>query len=1135
MPAPIHPPVGAVSASKSAAAALANTNVNKVYNGPSPRTPVTASMAWNKVVQNDFSKTTHDSDGEQEHEEPEAFEPKASFTPVINLTTQVDFATHDPNEWCVFTGRAKLYHRTDDQWKERGTGTLEILHHTTSQVARIIMRRDAVLKVCANHRVLPGTTSLRHMPGSYGDRAWVWTAFGDISGLGDVVAEGVPQNLVLAAKFASVEVATRFKAAVDAVVEGKTHALGHVLKPVAEHGSEKAKALTQQHQVPGSQQQSWANDARECDDEEHASDEAEAFEPTATFTPVLRLTHKVAVVSSDNQEPELFSGRAKLFRYIGSEWKERGTGVLRVTMHTTPDGQSRKRIIMRRDQVLKVCANHFAPATLCPMPGKQSGRSWTWKTAGDAAEDSPNGGLVLAARFASDAEALAFHDAVLLVKPSKALQQMGNMETVGAFTKETEANDDNTDDHPEEFEPKAHFTPVIQLTQLVRAISGDEADRVLFCGRAKLYRHANNQWKERGTGEIKVTELVRTRGSTQLTKKRIVMRRDQVLKVCANHLAPTDLKHMPGPHGLRSWVWTAIGDLSSDCTSTGGETMVLAAKFADEATAQRFADAVLTAAPPPPSSFERPRSPVLMVAPAPVSVQEHLVFDARASMFVFRNHQWTPSGRGNMQLLIRAAGPPWHPRVRMLGDVRSLSPTVAVTGPAHRSVPINHYVNPFTTLVPLQPPHFGWVWTATSLDSGVSTVAVRFGSHETAVAFAASVAVAKEILGSLASSDSASYTPTTDSAMALFEEAAGGRTLAPRRRSLVASRPASPTTPVVPDAIVSPVANDGAAGSSSPMSSSPIRKRGASTLETVHPVDTTSVTPTLPRKKIQVRSRSPTASHRPFSPTHVNARPALVPVKGIKHLDQALSATVAGLPAHVGSLRSEKDANSVTLVILTALALALQNAPVTAMVSVATLDQYYSAHLDYLTVHAPWPRVPGYEGAIRVGRSVWNADSTMDPLKLLQSATARTHAALRQCGDRARQRAAALIQLGSSGSTVLRVLGGDHSVVWDVARRVFVTPAVKRHLQSGQHGVTVTTTSAADKITMVSGTVMAFVVEACLDHEGRVVVANVNCIPQIQAAWDAGISLYAVVQGNSSSPKDMTGAVPIPVTRVLVV
>lgn len=49
--------------------------------------------------------------------------------------------------------------------------------------------------------------------------------------------------------------------------------------------------------------------------------------------------------------------RAKLFRFFkeSNEWKERGTGDVRLLQHKET---KRIRLLMRRDKTLKVCANH---------------------------------------------------------------------------------------------------------------------------------------------------------------------------------------------------------------------------------------------------------------------------------------------------------------------------------------------------------------------------------------------------------------------------------------------------------------------------------------------------------------------------------------------------------------------------------------------------------------------------------------------------------------------------------------------------------------------------------------------------------------------------------------------------------
>jgi hypothetical protein len=51
--------------------------------------------------------------------------------------------------------------------------------------------------------------------------------------------------------------------------------------------------------------------------------------------------------------------RAKLFRFdsTAAEWKERGTGDVRLLSHKET---KKVRLVMRRDKTLKVCANHVS-------------------------------------------------------------------------------------------------------------------------------------------------------------------------------------------------------------------------------------------------------------------------------------------------------------------------------------------------------------------------------------------------------------------------------------------------------------------------------------------------------------------------------------------------------------------------------------------------------------------------------------------------------------------------------------------------------------------------------------------------------------------------------------------------------
>lgn len=76
------------------------------------------------------------------------------------------------------------------------------------------------------------------------------------------------------------------------------------------------------------------------------------------FEPVIRLTEKVDTKTNEELEEQVFKLRAKLFKFVkdSNEWKERGTGDVRLLKHKE---NGKTRLVMRRDKTLKVCANHY--------------------------------------------------------------------------------------------------------------------------------------------------------------------------------------------------------------------------------------------------------------------------------------------------------------------------------------------------------------------------------------------------------------------------------------------------------------------------------------------------------------------------------------------------------------------------------------------------------------------------------------------------------------------------------------------------------------------------------------------------------------------------------------------------------
>jgi len=124
------------------------------------------------------------------------------------------------------------------------------------------------------------------------------------------------------------------------------------------------------------------------------------------FEPVIKLTEQVETKTHEEDEDVLFKMRAKLFRFASetSEWKERGTGDVRLLQHKET---KKVRLVMRRDKTLKVCANHAISPEMKLQPNIGSDRSWVYKVAADYSESPPTA-ETLAIRFANSENAGVF-------------------------------------------------------------------------------------------------------------------------------------------------------------------------------------------------------------------------------------------------------------------------------------------------------------------------------------------------------------------------------------------------------------------------------------------------------------------------------------------------------------------------------------------------------------------------------------------------------------------------------------------------------------------------------------------------------------------------------------------------------
>ncbi|XP_044763669.1 ran-specific GTPase-activating protein-like [Coccinella septempunctata] len=105
------------------------------------------------------------------------------------------------------------------------------------------------------------------------------------------------------------------------------------------------------------------------------------------YKPIISLP-EVVVLTNEENEVELLKVRAKLYRWDAhgdpAEWKERGTGELKILRHT---GNNNVRVVMRRDKTLKVCANHFIVPWLELSPKSGTDKAFVYSVIADFADE----------------------------------------------------------------------------------------------------------------------------------------------------------------------------------------------------------------------------------------------------------------------------------------------------------------------------------------------------------------------------------------------------------------------------------------------------------------------------------------------------------------------------------------------------------------------------------------------------------------------------------------------------------------------------------------------------------------------------------------------------------------------------
>ena len=361
------------------------------------------------------------------------------FEPIIPHLDEID-VTSEEEEAVLFSAWAKLFCFTESQWKERGLGKIKILHHKVTGRVRIVMHREQVHKVCANHSLSPEMTIKFKSPSEKKVLTWQAMDF----------ADGQFQMEQLCAKFKSEDIALQFKEKFEEVVtlaakknpETKDNAakLSEAHKTAYQFGtpasasfvftfkatgnqgtptfgsigSQNVTTATTSSKTPekafgsnsnadiktfgslagddkskpdafskktdfkgfsGAGQQLFKSPNKSGKDDEGGADEE--YEPDVDFKPIIPPPDLVAVETGEENEEKLFNSRVKLFRLDQNtkQWKERGIGEIKILKHKET---SRCRLLMRREQVLKISCNQTISPNVKLQKMATSEKAWCW-------------------------------------------------------------------------------------------------------------------------------------------------------------------------------------------------------------------------------------------------------------------------------------------------------------------------------------------------------------------------------------------------------------------------------------------------------------------------------------------------------------------------------------------------------------------------------------------------------------------------------------------------------------------------------------------------------------------------------------------------------------------------------------
>ncbi|PSN43549.1 hypothetical protein C0J52_03693 [Blattella germanica] len=472
---------------------------------------------------------------EEDGDEDGDHDPCPDFEPIIPLPAEIELTTGEEEENVLFESRAKLFRYVEKEWKERGVGVMKLLHNQRTGKVRALMRREQVLKICANH-LLRSDMELSKM----NDRAWMWVAMD--------FADDEMRLEKLCIRFKTSDEAANFKDAFDKAKLIAAATETPETSPVKSQSSSSSTITVSIVQEP-------------------------AKTTPASTVPTTPSGNKITVGGFTFASPPTFkvdsnSSAAQSSKDAAKD-KEKGAGeavkaspFAGFSFTSPPKSSSSSDTVVSSITTVGEPAPLRRPRTTLPKPvvsapaTSTSTISMPSKSESEISQTESKPSDVFAPKYVVDSLNSSVTFSTTVGQGFKKDTNFKGWEGAGKSVFSSNKNNDPIDENEggaEEFIPTAEFKPVIPLPELVELKTGEEGETILFEERSKLLRFDSEgkQWKERGIGKMKILQ------NSKSGKVRLLMRREQVLKVCCNHYLSKDTKFTMLATSDRAWTWYA--------------------------------------------------------------------------------------------------------------------------------------------------------------------------------------------------------------------------------------------------------------------------------------------------------------------------------------------------------------------------------------------------------------------------------------------------------------------------------------------------------------------------------------------------------------------------------------------------